>query len=242
MVLRILTAAFDAHVQPWELPQFRGAVAQKVGLEHEWYHNHDNENGGFHQRYPLIQYKIDRLGDQMRPTLLCLEHGVEEAHHFFSQSDWGMRVGHRDFDMRISKLDLLQHTLRMTDTPSTYRIHHWKPFSPDNYEHYKKLRGIAEEFAFLEQLMVSHILAFCNGVGWSPPERFEVKIVNLLKRNWMDYKGIKMLGFSLDFETHISLPSGIGLGKAVSMGYGVVRRQKGSARLESQHPQRNSTS
>ena len=57
--LRILQVSFDSNLQPYQLPAFRGAIARKVGIEHEWFHNHDNENGGFHNRYPLIQYKLD---------------------------------------------------------------------------------------------------------------------------------------------------------------------------------------
>jgi hypothetical protein len=40
--LRILQVAFDTEIQPYELPYFSGAVARKVGIEHEWFHNHDN--------------------------------------------------------------------------------------------------------------------------------------------------------------------------------------------------------
>jgi Cas6b N-terminal domain len=83
--LRILQVAFDTEIQPYELPYFRGAVARKVGIEHEWFHNHDNTNGGTHNRYPLIQYKLDTHKGQMRPMLLCLDEAIEEAHHFFSQ-------------------------------------------------------------------------------------------------------------------------------------------------------------
>lgn len=224
MLLRLLSVAFDAHVPPWELPHFRAAVAHKVGLEHEWFHNHDNETGGFHLRYPLIQYKVDRKGDQFRPLLLCLQHGVEEAHHFFSQPDWGVRIGQRDVELRIARLDVHQHTLRVTDAPLRYRIHHWKPFNPENYQHYRSLTGLAEQYAYLESLLGSHIMAFASGVGWQITERFSLKITALLKQDWMEYKGIKVLGFTLDFEANVALPSGIGLGKAVSMGYGVVRR------------------
>lgn len=87
--LRILSVAFDTSLQPWQLPQFRGAVTQEVGPEHDWFQNHNNETGGVHQRYPLIQYKIDAYKGQMRPMLLFLNEGIEEAQHFFSKHDWG---------------------------------------------------------------------------------------------------------------------------------------------------------
>ncbi len=66
--LRLLAVSFDTHISPWELKQFRGAVSQKVGLEHEWFHNHDNSGEEqdspsygrprYHHRYPLIQYNF----------------------------------------------------------------------------------------------------------------------------------------------------------------------------------------
>lgn len=48
--LRILSVAFDTPIEPWELRAFRGAVARKAGWEHELFHNHNNETGGFHYR------------------------------------------------------------------------------------------------------------------------------------------------------------------------------------------------
>jgi hypothetical protein len=35
------------------------------------------ESGGYHQRYPLIQYKLEPQKGINRPMLLCLEQGVE---------------------------------------------------------------------------------------------------------------------------------------------------------------------
>ena len=83
--LRILQVAFDTNIQPYKLPYFRGAIAQKVGIEHAWFHNHDNTNGGFHNRYPLIQYKLDTYKGHIRPMRFCLDKGIEAAPHFSLQ-------------------------------------------------------------------------------------------------------------------------------------------------------------
>ena len=224
--LRILSVSFDTHIQPWELPRFRGAVAHKVGLEHEWYHNHNNETGGYHQRYPLIQYKLDTHNGQIRPMLLCLDQGIEEAHHFFSRPDWGLRIGEQEHEMRIAQLHVNQHTLNVWEHPMRYRLHKWKAFNPENYEHYNTLKGIAEQFSFLERLLATHVIAFASGVGWNAEPRFEVKITNLLKKEWIEHKGIKMLAFTLEFEANVSLPDFVGLGKGAGVGFGVVRRQR----------------
>lgn len=224
--LRILSVTFDTELDPWELPRFRGAVARKVGLEHEWYHNHDNETGGYHQRYPLIQYKLDTWRGHMRPMLLCLQHGVEEAHHFFSRPDWSLQIGAREHPLRIARLHVDQAPLGVTEQSRVYRIHKWKAFNPENYDVWRSLRGIAEQFAFLERLLATHVIAFAGGVGWEIPERFEVKIVDMLKTEWLSYKDLKVLAFTLDFEANVLLPEFVGLGKGAGVGFGVVRRQR----------------
>ena len=224
--LRLLSVTFDTQIDPWELPRFRGAVARKVGLEHEWYHNHNAETDGYHQRYPLIQYKLDTHCGQQRPMLLCINQGVEEAHHFFSQPDWSLRIGANEHPLRIARLHVDQLALDVSPQPFIYRIHKWKAFNPENYEIWQGLRGIAEQFAFLERLLATHIIAFAEGVGWRVAERFELKITDLLKREQISNKGIRFEAFTLDFETNLALPEYVGLGKGVALGFGVVRRQR----------------
>ena len=229
--LRLLSVTFDTQIDPWELPRFRGAVARKVGLEHEWYHNHNAETDGYHQRYPLIQYKLDTHRGQQRPMLLCINQGVEEAHHFFSQPDWSLRIGANEHPLRIARLHVDQLALDVSPQPFIYRIHKWKAFNPENYEIWQGLRGIAEQFAFLERLLATHIIAFAEGVGWRVAERFELKILDLLKREQIINKGIRFEAFTLDFETNLALPEYVGLGKGVALGFRVVRRQRAIERL-----------
>lgn len=157
--------------------------------------------------------------------LLCLDQGIEEAHHFFSRPDWGLRIGAQEHEMRIAQLHVNQHTLNVWEHPMRYRLHKWKAFDPENYEHYNTLKGIAEQFSFLERLLATHVIAFASGVGWNAEPRFEVKITDLLKKEWIEHKGIKMLAFTLEFEANVSLPDFVGLGKGAGVGFGVVRRQ-----------------
>lgn len=222
--LRILSVAFDTSLEPWRLPQFRGAVAQKVGLEHDWFHNHDNESGGVHQRYPLIQYKIDACKGQMRPMLFFLNDGIEEAQHFFSQPDWGLRIGQQDYDMRIAKLHVQQHNLHTWEQPFGYRLHKWRALNSEHFREWQALTGIAEKFAFLENILVAHILSFARAVDWQLEHRLELKIIQMVKEEWISFKDIKMRCFTLDFSANVSLPDYIGLGKGASLGFGVVKR------------------
>ncbi|MCF8245163.1 MAG: hypothetical protein K9J37_05055 [Saprospiraceae bacterium] len=245
--LRLLSVSFDTSIKPWELKKFRGAVAAKVGIENEWFHNHDNSEQfdsstvgsrqsdpakpRYHHRYPLIQYKIDTHQGQMRPMLLCLDDCIEEAHHFFSQSDWSLRIGDRTHDMRIARLHVDQINLNVWEQPLPYRLHKWRALSSDNFKEWQKMDGIVERIAFLENILAAHILSFARGVEWTLDKHFEVKITNLLKEEWVSFKDIKVLAFTIEFKANISMPDYIGLGQGSGEGFGVVRRQRGSHKL-----------
>jgi Cas6b C-terminal domain/Cas6b N-terminal domain len=225
--LRILAVSFDTNIQPYQLPAFRGAIAAKVGWEHEWFHNHDNENGGTHNRYPLIQYKLDTYKGQMRPMLLCLENGIEEAHHLFSQPDWSVRLNGEALTLKIAQLNVNQYTLNTWERPFTYRVHKWQAMNPDNFKKYQLLRGIVERTSFLENLLRNQILSFAKGVNWDLAEDFTFKLLSLPREEWLSYKHRqKMLVFTVDFECNLSLPDYIGLGRGASRGLGVVRKMR----------------
>ncbi|MEZ4919759.1 MAG: CRISPR-associated endonuclease Cas6 [Saprospiraceae bacterium] len=232
--IRTLAVTFDTRLNPWELPRFRGAMATKVGFEHEWFHNHNNETGGLHHRYPLIQYKVQPHDGGFRPMLLCIEEGIEEAHHFFSKPDWdlemrrgsGGETAYQSLPMRIAQLNVQQYTLGCWEEPFLYRIHNWQALNTDHYLAFRKLEGLAERYAYLEQIAANHILSFARGVNWTIPQHFDVKITKILSEKYVKYKGVHVLTFSLEFKTALSLPEWISLGKGGSVGYGVLRRQR----------------
>ena len=222
--LRLLSVSFDTEIQPYELPAFRGALAAKVGLEHDWFHNHDNENGGTYNRYPLIQYKLDTYKGQMRPMLLCLDDAIEEAHHFFSKPDWAVDIRQTRHDLRIAHLNVHQYTLNTWQRPFTYRIHKWQAMNTENYKKYQTLTGVVERTSFLENLLRHQIQSFAKGVAWDLSEDFTIKLLSMPREEWLQYKHRqKTLVFTLDFECNLSLPDFIGLGKGASRGLGVVR-------------------
>ncbi len=225
--LRILQVSFDTNLEPYQLPAFRGAVAKKVGIEHEWFHNHDNENGGTHNRYPLIQYKLDTYKGQMRPMLLCLEHGIEEAHHLFSQPDWTVNILGESRDLKIANLNVNQYTLNTWERPFRYRIHKWQAMNTDNFDKFRTLRGVVDRTSFLETLLHNQIQSFAKGVDWDLTADFTVKVLTEPCEEWLQYKNRqKTLVFTVDFECPISLPEFIGLGKGASRGLGVVRKMR----------------
>lgn len=218
-----MSVAFDTEIAPHETPAFRGAVIEKVGIEHEYYHNHNNDPNAqvaFHYRYPLVQYKRQRR----RPAIFFIERGVDEAQHFFTQPDWRLHFSGREYQASISDLKVRQYTLGVCDEPKYYRLRRWMGLNQKNYEAYMALEGITARTAFLEKKLVGHILAFAKGVGHYFERRFDLAILEILDARFRPFGGVQVLTFDLTFKADVLLPAYIGLGRGVSKGLGVVSR------------------
>lgn len=218
--LRLLSVKFDTRIEPWELVQFRGAVAAKAGLEHDMFHNHDNESGGFHYRLPLIQYKQDHG----HPMLVSINEGIEELHHFFSQPDWTLSMQGRPVAVRIASLDVKQYSLAVLDKTFRYHIRNWLALNEDNYATYTRLTGMVERLSLLEKVLQNQVVGFLMQVGLAPEKPVEVKLLQQKDERWVSFKGVKMLAFSLEFTANVPLPDYVGLGKGCSVGWGVVKQ------------------
>ncbi len=217
--LRVLSVAFDTAIKPWELRAFRSAVARKAGWEHELFHNHNNDTGGYHYRLPLIQYKQEHGC----PMLVCLNEGIEELHHFFSQPNWTLEINGRTTPVRIKRLDVKQFDLRLRDQPSRYHIRNWIALNEDNYATYTRLDGMIERLYFLEKILKNQVVGLLHQLGYSPEQAVELKLLHKKDERWVSYKGVKVLGFSLEFSCNVALPDYLGIGKGCSSGWGVVK-------------------
>lgn len=236
-MLKLLRVHFDVEIAPYEVPGFRGAIIEKVGIENDLFHNHintKNEKSGkidgidkskdpkFAYRYPRIQYK--RIGKQ--PVILCVGEGVDEIHKFFEQKNWDIYIGKDLLEMRIAKLDLNQFEMKISERLSSYSIRNWVALNQQAYNQYQKLDGIVEKIAFLEKKLIGNILAFAKGIDWHIEEKIELKITDLPQMQLISYKKQKLQTFNLDFKTNVFIPQYIGLGAKTSVGMGTVFLKK----------------
>ena len=216
--MKILKVQFDAQISAQEIPAFRGAMIATVGQENDWFSNH-LEGESLAYRYPKIQYKRAR----QNPLLVCLEEGVDEMHKFFAVSEPVFRLKGREVAMPVKTLLLKKLDMQVHTEPQAYQIHHWLGLNTENYQQYQQLKYQTEQLLFLEKKLVSNIISFAKGIRWHIKEHFEVKITRLHRQSWMRYKDQRFMAFDLDFETQVFLPKDIGLGRKVSVGFGVVR-------------------
>jgi hypothetical protein len=226
LALPYLRISFDAELDGRDIPLFRGAVVHSVGYHHTLFHNHTEE--GFRYAYPLIQYK--RVGG--KPSIICVGEGTQEISHLFQAGKpYDLRIGHRQMPMSIERLDARKHLLQLWDAPIRFQIRRWLPFNSESYAAYRTKTTDAEQRELLEAILRGQIMAFAKGVAWELPPKEErpvvCKILHLSEPMRYAVRDARLIGFDATFETNTSLPNLIGLGRHVSIGYGVVTQVKG---------------
>jgi hypothetical protein len=218
--IRILSVSFNSTIKSYEIPAFRGAVAEKAGRKSILFHNHDKN--GYKYRYPLIQYKSLR----QHPVLLCIDEGVDEIHHFFQSKDWDIYLSGRRLDMSIEQMNLKTFTMQVWDKQWHYSIHNWIALNQKNVGVYNNKPTEQEKKEYLEKILTGNILSFAKGINWTVDKQITTKIQKVRNVSTVNLKGNKLLGFHLDFSSNVFLPNHIGLGKGVSHGYGIITMKK----------------
>jgi len=219
--IRILNITFDTEIKSYEIPAFRGAIFKKAGLENILFHNHLSDNK-FLFKYPLIQYKQFNN----RPSIVCIEQGVDEIHKYFENKVWDIEYSGKIHQMKIYKLLMNQFTMQVWDKKFEYNIFNWIALNQENIKCYNNLISLTSKISLLENILKANILSFAKGIEWTVEKPIEINIKSINGTRKAKIKGIYMLGFNITFSTNVFIPNNIGLGKSVSLGYGIVNAIK----------------
>lgn len=223
--VRTLSITFSEPIPVHELECFRGAVTEKVGLDREWYHNHDNDPFravSFHYRYPLIQYHLSRG----RPKLLFLNEAIDEARHYFTQPDWQLKMAGRTYSSQIDQLKVDQLIFGLGSEMQHYTLSRWLALNERNHYEFLATKRLSEKVELLERVLVGHILNMATGFNYRFPEHFTLYLSDIFRHRVVPYKGVEFLAFDLSFWTTALLPVGLSLGKRSSLGNGRIGKPK----------------
>lgn len=210
---------FENEFKPSEISFLRAAIANKIGKDNILFHHHNDEKTLLF-RYPLIQYKL--TGNKM--LIVCLCEATEEMQKFLELKNWDIHIKRKKITLKIDKINMHRFNLQVWDKQFFYRIGNWLPLNKDNYGRYFSTVSLTERIRLLEKTLTAHILAFAEGVKWNVEKEIIVTLHNIHKEQWLEYRGIRFFSPQLTFSANVSLPDYIGLGKAVSVGFGMVKR------------------
>lgn len=214
--IRTLVIKFENYIEKEEIPFFRGAILSKVPPELVLFHNHIDD--GFRYSYPLIQYK--RLG--RKATIVCLGDGTDDIGAFFENADFNLRIGNRFEEFKIYNINANRTIVQAWDQPFRYHINKWLGLDRENYPRYMHTESEVQKLLMLESILTGNILSMCKGLGIFLERKVSVSITSRPTTNAYKYKGQLMSGFDFEFTCNVSLPPYIGLGKGVSLGFGMV--------------------
>lgn len=213
-----LIVRFKNTIDKEELPMFRGAIVNTMENANILFHNH--KENGLRYAYPLIQYK--RINKQA--AIVCIGEGTDAIGEFFSNCQFDIHLGSREIKLEVESVKAGQTTIQLWDTSFPYYINKWMPLNQENYKQYMEQESLADKYAMLEKILVGNILSFSKSMDIHFEKQVVCKITDISLPSVIEYKGVKMTAFNAEFKTNISLPSFIGLGKGVSLGFGTITR------------------
>jgi hypothetical protein len=197
--------------------QLRGALAEAFA-EDDLFHQHDPITGKPLYRYPRVQYRW-REG---RGLVV----GWSEAAGRLLALPWldlELRLGTDERVISDAALTFRQGEFGVSDHLLHYRL--VTPvllFKSENYRRYQELDE-AQQRAERDRLLVSSLLMALRGLDVHFSERLYATFARLRTRP-CHYKNQELLGISGDFLCNAVLPDGLGIGHAVSHGFGWITK------------------
>lgn len=219
--VKTLVVCFDRELKANNIPKFRGAVLNNIDEPDVIFHNHKGEGEQFVYKYPQIQYKTINK----KAAFFCIAEGVEKIHQFFNLKDWSLNIGGESINMSVEYLKVNEFLIQAWDKYFTYNISSWLALNEKNIGIYRKLKTEEEKIFFLENILRGNILSFGKGVGCIFDKEVKVQIIAIKKEYASDFKGLKMHTINAEFRSNVSLPVYMGLGKGVSIGFGIIEEK-----------------
>lgn len=220
--IRTLTVFYDADISYKEIPLFRGAVIKSLGDKADiLYHNHTGDKT-FRYSYPLIQYK--RLNG--KAAITCVEEGADIIGQFLSEGLNTLLLGDRLVECRIQKVIPNRIPVQIWKTSFSYSLKRWLPLNGKNYHLYQIADNDTKKKEILENVLRGNLLSMLKGLNIFIEEELIAQIVDLSKPYIIYNKGIALMSFNIKFESNLSIPNNIGIGKNASIGCGVVHQDK----------------
>lgn len=221
---RVLVVRYEHTLQQNEIPLFRGAVINAMeGNANILYHNHDGESLVYH--YPMIQYK--RI--KQCAAIVAIAAGADAIGQFLSSGKTHLHIGKREDDFKIADIKANNCLVQVWNGEFEYRLHKWLPFNSENYFRYKTLDNLADKVVFMEKILTGNILSFAKGLGITLTSNVYCKLCTIEDQRLCLYKGVKMMSFDVVFKTNVTIPNFVGLGKGVSLGFGIINQINNSS-------------
>ena len=180
-------------------------------------HNH-LESGENNYHYPLVQYKVVKntpmlvginKGGELLTTLFLKIKELNISGHIYP-------VYHKNIENKVYEINVI-------DDLTQYNFETlWMGLNQKNYEIYS-LSSEEDKNKLLKKILIGNILSFYKGIDFFTDKK--IMLTLNYKEKKTKFKDKTMIAFAGNFTTNAFLPDYIGLGKAVSRGFGVITKK-----------------
>ena len=220
--MQIVQLQFPFRLHAGDIPGFRAAIAETVGIGQTLFHNHDNREQGesaYHWAYPLVQYSV-RGGQAcvtgagqgaqaiirhllpLLPDVLYIQ-GIPYA-------TTGYRFITRDWEPE------------WLETPKTIGLYHWLPLNANNYQRWKDLEGQEQaRQELLQQCLYGHFRSLLRHLAPTVDTMpLEVAITAIQEVKRVQWHQTQLVRMNIQARTNLLPPRDLGLGRCAAFGFG----------------------
>jgi len=168
--------------------------------------------------YPRVQYKII----SGTPLVIGVEDGVDVLKEISDDLE-ELKLGRSIY--RIKSLQMNQFNADFGKCRENIRYRFltpWLALNSGNYERYRCIRDWKEKKEFLNSILVGNILSMSKGLNYIVMGKLYAH--SLIDEDRVRYKAISHTGFMGEFKINFRIPDLLGIGKAVSHGFGTIKR------------------
>jgi hypothetical protein len=216
--IRMLSASFNLPLHFDDINRWRGSWNELVPRSEDLFHNHRGQDGLYH-RYPMIQYR--KHGG--KASIFAFNEGVDAMQNLIRQFSWEVKWKGKARQLQLEKFHTQEFRLEYLDHMQAYTLKHWLPFNRENFIAWKQEDDLIARVKLLNAILVGHIFDFSTGMGWKIPDHLEVKLKDIQRRETVHVHNTQRPMFDVCFKTNVALPWGTGLGKSVSLGFGLLQ-------------------
>lgn len=207
----------DIRLEKRDAHKLRGYFGNLFKAHSSLLHNHF-QDGSVRYKYPLVQYKVINE----TPVLVGLDEGAMLLTELFLKIK-ELKIDDRIYPLFQKNLDHGQVEVGLATTFHTYRFENlWMALNQDNYRRYRSLEDGNEKHTMLSTLLRNNLLSFFKGVNiWLDGP---LSASGIFMAQSTQFKDQPMLAFAGEFSVNAMLPPLVGIGKAVSRGFGTIAR------------------
>lgn len=177
-------------------------------------HNHMG-NGELRYDYPQVQYKVI----DSTPMLIGVKEGAGLLQELFVKIK-KLDIGGKEYIIRQKNIEGQELEVGITEGSKTYKFETlWMALNQKNHNTYM-VSDKLEQQHLLERILIGNLLSFFKAADHFVEDQIQVK--GTFNEKSTRFKGNEMLAFEGVFTTNVRLPDYIGLGKAVSRGFGTI--------------------